>query len=287
MPDPFAALTPTTEPIKNTPITLEQFQGGLESVMQFAVEVISPGSDLQYAKQGSERAMNAFRSGDPTQMGIGLAEMVAGLGAVVIPGSKFIRQGGKSVGKVLDQNLLTNARKVSDNVTEESIPAYHGTVKSNRGKLVFDKKRIHPTDQFLGEGFYFSLDKGIAREYANIRTIQFRHGADLPRSHPRNTGGDTFGRDLLEGRLISTKSVLKGVDLDGKVFNRGQEIMEVDLAGLNKTYMLKGNADRLKVKGFVKELKEKGYDSVAFTNFSDRSKQIMVFPEAIDKVIIK
>jgi len=286
MTDPFAALTPTTEPIKNTPITLEQFQGGLESVMQFAVEIISPGSDLQYAKQGSERAMNAFRSGDPTQMGIGLAEMVAGLGAVVIPGSKFIRQGGKSVGKVLDQNLLTNARKVSDNVTETSIPAYHGTVKANRGKLVFDKKRIHPSDQFLGEGFYFSLDRGIAKEYSNLRAIKTKRIVKKYTEHPKNRGGDTFYKTP-EGEYVTTGSIMKGTDVDGKVINRGQEIMEVDLAGLNKTYMLKGNADRLKVKGFVKELKEQGYDSIAFTNFSDRSKQIMVFPEAIDKVIIK
>jgi len=116
MPDPFAALTPTAEPIKNTPITLEQFQSGLEATMRLAVEVISPGSDLQYAKQGSERAMNAFRSGDPLQMGIGLAEMIAGLGAVVIPGSKFIRQGGKSVGKAVDIKVPKSVRNAQDSI---------------------------------------------------------------------------------------------------------------------------------------------------------------------------
>jgi len=42
-------------------------------------------------------------------------------------------------------------------VAGPSIPAYHGTVKAHRGELFFDTKKIHPKDQFMGEGFYRNI----------------------------------------------------------------------------------------------------------------------------------
>lgn len=100
----YAAETPTTEAPKTEPITAEKFQSGLESTMRFLIEGVSPGTDINYAKQGSERAMNAFHNGDAAQMGIGLAEMVAGIGGTVIPFSGKIRAGAK---EGLDPKYIT------------------------------------------------------------------------------------------------------------------------------------------------------------------------------------
>ena len=160
---------------------------------------------------------------------------------------------------------------------------YHGTVKTNRGKFIFDEKRIHPTDQFLGKGFYFTIDRSIAQEYANMRAIKL--ATILPREHPKNTGGQTFYKTT-DGEFVSTESVMKGIDLDGNPIQRGQEILEVDLSGLEKTYFIKNNNEIQMVIKSAEKLKAQGYDSIAFEGFSDRSKQIMVFPEHINKVSV-
>lgn len=161
---------------------------------------------------------------------------------------------------------------------------YHGTIKSNRGKIEFDEKRIHPTDQFLGRGFYFSIDKKIAEEYAHIRAIQF--GKNLSKGDPRNKGGEGYFFTLDHKNVVSTSSVLAGTDINGNPIRNGQELLTVDLSEINNTWFINDNADRLKAIDNAEELKKQGYDSIAFKDFSDRSKQIMVFPEYINKVKI-
>ena len=61
-------------------------------------------------------------------------------------------------------------------------------------------------------------------------------------------------------------------------------ISRFDLSNLKKpdVSVQKNSSKELKAK--IPELKEQGYDSVLFADFKDRSKQIMVFPEHMDKI---
>ena len=177
--DPFAAETPTTEPVKTEPITMEQFQSGLESTMRFLIEGTSPGSDIAYAKQGSERAMNAFAAGDATQMGIGLAEMVAGIGSTVIPFSGKIRAGAKVAGKVADDVLDEALQAVKGGKLDASFPA-----KKIKGLADEDDIRIPRKVQEI-------VDKGILNDKDK------REVSDLIEEF-----NDTFSTDLGLGEIL-------------------------------------------------------------------------------------
>lgn len=177
--DPFAAETPTTEPVKTEPITMEQFQSGLESTMRFLIEGISPGSDIEVAKKGSERAMNAFAQGDAVGMGIGLAEMIGGIGATVIPFSGPIRAGAKVAGKVADDVLDEALQAVKGGKLDAPFPA-----KKIKGLADEDDIRIPRKVQEI-------VDKGILNDKDK------REVSDLIEEF-----NDTFSTDLGLGEIL-------------------------------------------------------------------------------------
>ena len=52
---------------------------------------------------------------------------------------------------------------------------YHGSAKGRlekEGKDYFDMSFGNPNDQFIGEGFYFTIDPRMAEEYANLRATK-------------------------------------------------------------------------------------------------------------------
>jgi len=190
---------------------------------------------------------------------------------------------------------------------------YHGTA-SARGadEPFFDINFARTNDQFLGEGFYFTLDPEIASEYASIRGIGTVSNTPETRVTPkdlrflvadtnvkpeyrRNVDSkkrDAFGNPVPtgtlyktpEGQYYSMSGLQKGEDIYGEPIAKGQSISRFDLSNLKKPYVVRTEKQRKELKAKIPELKEQGYDSVLFADFKDRSKQIMVFPEHMDKI---
>ena len=82
-------------------------------------------------------------------------------------------------------------------------------------------------------------------------------------------------------------SLMRGVDIEGNPLLAGQNISRFDLGGLRKPFIVNNNKQRLYAKENIEKLKEEGYDSIMFREFEDRSQQILVFPEHINKVVFK
>ena len=166
--------------------------------------------------------------------------------------------------------------------SKSSVYGYHGTVGQREGDEFFDINFARPQDQFLGEGFYFTIDPKVAEEYANIRAIK-----DLKHIPPSVASRAGFPRGAMrtpQGNIVTTDSIMKGMDVEGNPILAGQNIARFDLGGIKKPYVVKSNKDRLWAKENINKLKEDGYDSILFDDLQDRSKQIMVFPEYIDKI---
>ena len=166
--------------------------------------------------------------------------------------------------------------------SKSSVYGYHGTVGQREGDEFFDINFARPQDQFLGEGFYFTIDPKVAEEYANIRAIK-----DLTHIPPSVASRAGFPRGAMrtpQGNIVTTDSIMKGMDVEGNPILAGQNIARFDLGGIKKPYIVKSNKDRLWAKENINKLKEDGYDSILFDDLQDRSKQIMVFPEYIDKI---
>ena len=64
----------------------------------------------------------------------------------------------------------------------------------------------------------------------------------------------------------------------------GQSVSRFDLSNIEKPYVVRTEKQRKELKAKIPQLKEEGYDAVLFADFKDRSKQIMVFPEHMDKI---
>ena len=174
--------------------------------------------------------------------------------------------------------LVSNAKKINPDITDTKIPGFHGTVGERTGAVVWDKAKMNKRDQFISPGAYFSLEPTEAIKHANKRAIR-----DL-QVVPGQGNKPVYYRTP-NGERVTVQSILDGTDVHGAPINAGQNIIPVNLANLDKTYMIKNNKDRLWVKDNWEQLQAEGYDSVAFKNFSDNQKQIVVFPEHIGKVI--
>lgn len=159
-----------------------------------------------------------------------------------------------------------------------SVAGYHGTsVSRDSDKPFFDISFGRNQDEFLGEGFYFTLDPKVASEYANLRAINQLVDAG-------KRGGEGLSIYKPTGQKVTTSTLLKGVDIDGQPIPVGQQVAKFDLSNLEKPYVVKTLKDRIFLKENFQKVKDEGYDSVLFDNFKDRSKQIMVFPEHIGKI---
>ena len=206
-----------------------------------------------------------------------------GLGSKVAKIAKVAKKVGdtkkSAIRKVFDELPEDVKSEMPSQPDDLSVYGYHGTAKERSvDEPFFDINFARKQDQFMGEGFYFTMDPVIAGEYANIRGFK---DFDLE-------GSDGKGGSLLRKRdtgvLTSTSKLLEGLDIDDNPLAVNQSVSRFDLSGLEKPYVVKNNKDRLYVKDNIAKIKKQGYDSVLFAEFGDRSKQIMVFPEHMDKI---
>jgi len=230
---------------------------------------MSPGTDIKDAVAASGKTMQALKSGNPGEATLGIAQMFAGIIGALVPGSQKIKSAGKAVGKQLDEALQPNM----------PTKGYHGTVGKEMSVTRYDKELSNPKDMFLGPGFYVTIEPKIAGEYANFRAIKGKivpSTKDQKKRLLETKEGQVFKEDSQE--------IAKGLDIEGKPINAGQNVLPLDISKLEKTYMVKDNKDRLWAIKNRDKLIEQGYDSIAFENFADRSKQIVIFPKAVHKV---
>jgi hypothetical protein len=174
---------------------------------------------------------------------------------------------------------------------------YHGTAKAREAdEPFFDINFARKNDQFLGEGFYFTLDPEIASEYASIRGIKSERqikgeqakkilaDENVIPSERGKRGSGTSVEVTPQGEYVTGGSMMKGQDIYGNPVSVGQYIGRFDLSNLEKPYVVRTEKQRKELKKMIPQLKEEGYDSILFADFKDRSKQIMVFPEHMDKI---
>ena len=168
---------------------------------------------------------------------------------------------------------------------------FHGSDKEYQ---TMDISTARKQDQFLGEGFYFTIDPKIAKEYANMRAIN-----QLEKLSPEQRARipELIQKKLVtpkevkegavhnfKGEIVKVDGILKNKNVEGKSLgNLGQNVKEFEI-DVKKPYVVKTEKQRRELKDKTAELKAQGYDSVVFDSFKDRSKQIMVFPEYIDKI---
>ena len=207
------------------------------------------------------------------------------------------KEAGEAVAKQVDASPL---RQIFDALPEERIVdipkqpddiglfGYHGSAKGRvekEGEDYFDISFGNPNDQFMGEGFYFTIDPRMAEEYANLRATKDFQPMTKPDPYRPGKTKDT-------GEFINPKtkekatldSLMRGVDIEGNPLLAGQNISRFDLGGLRKPFIVNNNKQRLYAKENIEKLKKEGYDSIIFRDFEDRSQQILVFPEYISKV---
>jgi hypothetical protein len=210
-------------------------------------------------------------------------------------------RGGKEAGEVAAKQVEASPlRQIFDALPEERVAdipkqpdntglfGYHGSAKGRlqeEGKEYFDMSFGNPNDQFMGEGFYFTIDPRMAEEYANLRAtkdFQPMTRPDPNRPGKRKDTGEYINPKTKEKATLA--SLMRGVDIEGNPLLAGQNISRFDLGVLSKPFIVNNNKQRLYAKENIEKLKEEGYDSIIFRDFEDRSQQILVFPEYIGKV---
>ena len=193
--------------------------------------------------------------------------------------------------KIFDDLPDKVKKDLPDQPKEGGLRVFHG---SNKEYQTMDISTARKQDQFLGEGFYFTIDPKIAKEYANMRAIN-----QLEKLTPEQRARLP---ELLEKKVVTPKEIKEGavhnfkgeiVKVDGVLNNKnvegiplkneGQNIKEFTLDVTNP-YVVKTDKQRRDLKKNIDKIKAEGYDSVVFDSFKDRSKQIMVFPEYMDKI---
>ena len=180
--------------------------------------------------------------------------------------------------ELLDKLPDEEKKNIPAQKDEVSVAGYHGTATTrDKDAPFFNIDFGRKQDEFLGEGFYFTIDPKVASQYANMRAI---NELDMIGSK----GGEGLYKYRPTGQTVTTSSLLKGMDVDGKSVSVGQQVGKFDLSGIENPLIVRTNKQRLDAKKNIAKIKEAGYDSIVFDNFKDRSKQILVFPEHIGKV---
>jgi len=294
-------LRQTVQSIEGTPAEQRMDMGGpapdltrgLAGGLQSIAEIVGPQADIAAMVEEARRAEQSFSKGDYLDAAgyMGLAAIAPLM--IATPGSV------KSVQKITEE-AVSPLRRLFEDLPEETKQAlpkqpnetglygYHGSAKGRleeKGKDYFDIDFGNPNDQFMGEGFYFTINPKVAEEYANIRATKDFNPVQKP--DPRRQGkmkdtGEYINPKTKEKATLD--SLMKGVDIEGNPLQAGQNISRFNLENIEKPYIIKNNKQRLYAKENINKLKKKGYDSILFKDFDDRSQQILVFPEHINKV---
>ena len=120
---------------------MDEYLSLLRKAAPMLGEVISPASDIKEYQEGIKQTLSGNL--------LGLPRAAAGLAGIFIPGSKYIREGGQKVSKIIDD-------KLKDLNTEEAITSYViAPDKIDRTQLVNkinkDKNIQKKTDEFLNK----------------------------------------------------------------------------------------------------------------------------------------
>ncbi len=227
--------------------------------------------------------------------------------------AKTKRKNKSPIRKLFDKLPQKERNALPTQPDENRIFGYHGTARAReRDEPFFDINFARKNDQFLGEGFYFTLDPEIASEYSSLRAIGTVSNTPETRVTPKDLNflvadtnikpeyirdvdskkRDGFGNSIPTGSLLKTpegqyytiSSLQKGEDIYGQPIAKGQSISRFDLSNLEKPYVVRTKKQREELQAKIPELKKEGYDSILFADFKDRSKQVMVFPEHMDKI---
>lgn len=181
--------------------------------------------------------------------------------------------------KLLDKLPQKEIDKLPKQPDNNRIFGYHGTARERKpDEPFFDIGFARKNDQFLGEGFYFTLDPKVAEEYANLRAFR-----DFDVS-PLQKGKDPVLTHRETKKKTTVANLQRGLDIEGNPLAMGQSVSRFDLSNIEKPYVVRTEKQRKELKAKIPQLKEEGYDAVLFADFKDRSKQIMVFPEHINKI---
>ena len=208
--------------------------------------------------------------------------LVRGLLSVARPA---VRQSVKkpepsAIRKIYDELPKERIADIPEQVDDIGIYGYHGSAKgrlADTPEEYFDIEFGNPKDQFLGEGFYFTINPKVAEEYANLRATK---------DFKKITGGkgDSLYYNPKTEERATTGSLMEGKTIEGDPILKGQNIARFDLRDIDKPFVVNNNKQRLYAKENINKIKEEGYDSILFKDFEDRSQQILVFPEHINKV---
>lgn len=258
------------------PMTKEKLIETGKDVADFATDFIPGVSEAKDIYSLSENVSK----GDYVGAGIDATSLALG----IVPGvGDLARKGFRSsvapLRKLFDKLPEQERMLLPKQPDDKSLIGYHGTARERKSEEpFFDINFARKNDQFLGEGFYFTLDPKIAEEYSNLRAFRdFDVG-------PIKKGQDPVLTHRETGQKTTPGNLQKGLDVEGNPLAMGQSVSRFDLSNIEKPYVVRTEKQRKELKAKIPELKEQGYDSVLFADFKDRSKQIMVFPEHINKV---
>ena len=185
-----------------------------------------------------------------------------------------------AIRKIYDELPKERTADIPEQVDDIGIYGYHGSAKgrlADTPEEYFDIEFGNPKDQFLGEGFYFTINPKVAEEYANLRAT--KDFTEIPGGR-----GDSLYYNPKTKEKATTGSLMEGKTIEGDPILKGQNVARFDLRDIDKPFVVNNNKQRLYAKENINKIKEEGYDSILFKDFEDRSQQILVFPEHINKV---
>ena len=269
-------MSPDDMMMPKEPVTKEKVKSAAKDLGMFAAEMI-PGVGEEIAAKRFEEAVKAGdKIGAGVEAAAGIMGIVPGVGDLVAQGVRKTKAPLRKLFDKLPQKEIDELPKQPDN---NRIFGYHGTARERKpDEPFFDIGFARKNDQFLGEGFYFTLDPKVAEEYANLRAFRdFDVG-------PIQKGKDPVLTHRETGKKTTVANLQKGLDMEGNPLTMGQSVSRFDLSNIEKPYVVRTEKQRKELKAKIPQLKEEGYDAVLFADFKDRSKQIMVFPEHINKI---
>ena len=258
------------------PMTKEKLIETGKDVADFVTDFIPGVSEAKDIYSLSENVSKGDYVGagiDATSLALGI---VPGVGDIA---RKGFRSSVAPLRKLYDKLPEQERALLPKQPDDKRLMGYHGTAKERKpDEPFFDIAFARKNDQFLGEGFYFTLDPKIAEEYSNLRAFRdFDIG-------PIKKGQDPVLTHRKTGLKTTPGNLQKGLDVKGNPLAMGQSVSRFDLSNIEKPYVVRTEKQRKELKAKIPQLKEEGYDAVLFADFKDRSKQIMVFPEHINKI---
>jgi hypothetical protein len=240
---------PVKDPVADTTsftpsVSAEDLIKGVEVLL----ELISPAVDIKDMVGGSEKIVNSFLKGDLPGIGIGAAEMLAGLAGVVIPGSQKIKSTGRILGRAIDNTPVASTGKEVDEILETTGDIWdvsfgnkarhsgHLAGVSSRedgmiiGKLVDDPTGGADPITLLG-GFRPGVSKKVVEDWLNEGAWTWKGPVKKPKGVIAEVEGNVEDFDKL---LPSPSKAIEGPPSKGSLFPTrkvGKTRKEIEIQG--------------------------------------------------------